>query len=133
MARMDEVPRQPWFRFGLAGLFALVAACAVLVSLWNPLVEPRSAPSLNDIKRGMTEAEVAELVGKPDTVETYDGVTITRFQLADGDWIVGYKDGRVYNSFLHRETTDPVTFTPNVQPSSTPTLLNPETTVRRQD
>jgi len=69
MARMNEKPRR--FRFGLIGLFAVVAAVGVLVNLWNPFPKP-SKSNINQIRFGMTETEVAQLVGKPDRVDVND-------------------------------------------------------------
>jgi hypothetical protein len=129
MARMDEKPRR--FRFGLIALFALIAAAGVLVSLWNPLVQPTSAPSLSDVKIGMTETEVAELVGKPDEVDTYADMTNTRYHLTAEDfWMVTYKNGRVCQSRLHRKRIAPPV-TPAPRLPSPPTMLNPETTTYR--
>jgi hypothetical protein len=60
MARMDEKPRRRWFRFRLISLFALVAVGPIF---WNPFPK-LSKSNIHRIKFGMTEAEVADLVGK---------------------------------------------------------------------
>jgi hypothetical protein len=90
----EELPRRR-FRFGLISLFLLVAAVGVLACFWNPLVQPDKS-NLGKIKTGMTEADVAALVGEPDSAETVKGVLIQWYQVADRDgWVISFKDGLV--------------------------------------
>jgi hypothetical protein len=100
---MDEKPCRR-FRFGLIGLFALVAAIGVLACFWNPLVQPDRS-NLGKVKLGMTEADVAELVGEPDGAETIKGVLIQWYHVADRDgWVISFKDGLVNFAGSPRET-----------------------------
>jgi hypothetical protein len=104
MARMDEKPRRSRFRFGILALFALIAALGILATLWNPLVRPDRS-NLGRIKLGMTEADVAELVGEPDGVETVKGILIQWYRVQDPDgWVVSFKDGLVNFTGSPRES-----------------------------
>jgi hypothetical protein len=85
------------FRFGLIALFVLIAAVGVFVSLWNPFPQP-SRTNVDKIELGMTEDDVAELIGKPDKVVTNneDGRMAHLYDLGNGEaWVVFFKDGRV--------------------------------------
>jgi hypothetical protein len=102
---MDEKPRRRrWPQFGLVAIFVLLAAAAVVFKFWNPFPQP-SRTKFGQIEIGMTEAEVAELVGDPDDVETGpDGRIIHAYTLArDEEWLVIYDKGRVCvsNHFIH--------------------------------
>jgi hypothetical protein len=151
---MDEKPQRRWFCFGLPGLFALIAAFAVVASLWNPLVQPTGRSNLERVRKGMTEAEVAKLVGDPDVVEDFRRVITTRYQLTAEDvWLVVYKDGVVSQTFrrqvekasgsltmvnpdliVRQHANLTVTMgTPNFQASEALTMLNPDVIVRQQD
>jgi hypothetical protein len=100
---MREKPRHR-FRFGLISLFALIAAIGVVACFWNPLVQPDKS-NLGKIKIGMTEADVAELVGEPDGAETVRGVLIQWYHVADRDgWVISFKDGLVNFTGSPRET-----------------------------
>jgi hypothetical protein len=91
---MDQKPQRR-FRFGLIALFALIAAVGVLVSLWNPFPKP-SRSNFGLIEEGMTEADVAVLVGKPDRVEKDNLRLAHLYELGVGEaWLVFYQDGRV--------------------------------------
>jgi hypothetical protein len=89
---MDEKPRRP-FRFGLISLFALVALVGVLACIWNPFPKP-SKSNINRIKFGMTEAEVAKLVGKPDRVDVNDPCH-HKYRLGDQVRHVVFENGEV--------------------------------------
>jgi hypothetical protein len=123
------------FRFGLHGLFALIAAVAVLASLWNPLIQPRTRSNLQRVRRGMTQAEVVKLVGDPDTVNVFRGVMSTRYQLtAEETWIVSYIEERVHVAFRQMAAAnEPSPRAPSLQSLSAPTMLNPAVIVRKQD
>jgi hypothetical protein len=85
------------FRFGLMALFAVIAAVGVLVSLWNPFPKP-SRTNVDKIELGMTEDDVAELIGQPDRVVTNneDGRVAYVYDLGNGEaWLVVFEDGRV--------------------------------------
>jgi len=77
-------------------LFALIAALAVLVSLWNPFPKP-SRTNVYKIKLGMTKDDVAELVGQPGrVVDKANGVLAHAYDLGNGEAFgIFYKDGRV--------------------------------------
>jgi hypothetical protein len=105
MARMDEKPRRRWFRFRLISLFTLVAAVGVLACFWSPFPKP-SKSNLVLISVGMTESEVAGLIGNPDTITTDDGRLIHRY-LVRGygeEWMIVYADGKVIDCLCHVRT-----------------------------
>jgi hypothetical protein len=107
---MDEKPSRRRFRFGLLALFALLAAAGVVATLWNPFPKP-SKTKLSSIEIGMTEADVARLVGNPDEAVTDSaGRLLHVYSFAYGEgWIVAFVDGKVTacDQFFHSPVTPP--------------------------
>jgi hypothetical protein len=87
-------------RFSLRRLlfFVVIAGVAFMVYRWLP--NELTIQELNSIRPGMTEAEVLELVGRPDEIrshrETPDEVDWT-YNPFFGD-TVRFKDGRVVSA-----------------------------------
>jgi hypothetical protein len=93
MADMTDQPRRRRCRFGLISLFVLVAVVGILACFWNPFPEPRKS-NINRIKFGMTEADVAKLVGKPDRVDV-NAPHHHKYRLGGEERNVVFENGKV--------------------------------------
>jgi hypothetical protein len=96
---MDEKPYRRRFRFGLICAFVLVAAVGVLACFWNPFHKPNIS-NLSLIQVGMTEAQVARLLGEPDSVQATSGGMTHVYHTENGEpWLIDYENDRVLFSF----------------------------------
>lgn len=59
------------FRFGLRGLLASVAVCALGVFAYSWLPNYVTTAELSQLRRGMTQEEVREILGAPDKIKRY--------------------------------------------------------------
>lgn len=92
---MSEFPAERrWFRFSLRTLFVVVMVAACAAYLYTFLPNELTSAELSSIKRGMTESEVIELVGRPDAMTFGENGKTTWTYGFIPDW-VEFKDGRV--------------------------------------
>jgi len=82
-------------RFGLRALFVAVALVACAVFVYRLLPNDLSWAELQSIRPGMSEAEVVELLGRPDRVTAGGGGKSTWYYGSIiPDW-VDFENGRV--------------------------------------
>lgn len=62
-----NAPKKLRFRFGLRGLLALVAACAVVTLIYSWMPNYVTTAELSRLKPGMTPDEVRSILGEPDS------------------------------------------------------------------
>jgi hypothetical protein len=84
----------------LVALFVLLTAAGAVFSVWNPFPKP-SKSNFGLIEVGMTEEDVAELVGKPDqsAMNHAEGWLAHSYELESGEHgAIVYVNGKVFRS-----------------------------------